>query len=138
MTLDLCKSRGIKIFSIRHKEKRWHFFFSFPIFSRGERHKLFLLNLSFLVLLRNIFKAVFILISQHRKPRCVCLILHSIIIGLLLSACFCGDCKTYNWSDWSLVIQAIATDTWKDVQKVISEERECSFSLACIFLKAPE
>lgn len=83
MTLDLCKSRGIKIFSIRHKEKRWHFyFFSFPIFSRGERHKLFLLNLSFLVLLRrNIFKAVFILISQHRKPRCVCLILHNVILS---------------------------------------------------------
>lgn len=134
MTLDLCKSGGIKISSIRYKEKRRHF--SFPVFSREASQITSLKSMfSLVVLRRNIFKAVFILISQHRKPRCVCV--WSCI--QLLSDYFYPPIFQATTMKLTIratsVIQAMTTDTRKDAQKGFPEgERECSFLLACIFL----
>lgn len=141
MTLDLCKSGGIKISSIRHKEKRWTLFYFFSLFrfslagGRGTSHKLLLSNLSSLVRLRrNIFKAVFIYLSRNIGNHDVCVwSCIQLLSDYFYPPVFAAIVK--------LTIGAISNTSRNEqihgrMHWAVSteEERECSFSLACILL----
>lgn len=103
--------------------------FSFPVFSRGERHKLLLSNLSSLVLLLFgiYFKAVFIFISRNIGNHNVCVwSCIQLLSDYFLSADLSAAIVKLTIGAISIIVQAITTDTEKDAQKgVPGKEREC-------------
>lgn len=134
MTLDLCKGLEVSKYLLYVTRKNDDTF-SFPVFSRGASQITSLKSMfSLVVLRRNIFKAVFILISQHRKPRCVCVwsciqllsdyfyppIFQATTVKLTIGA--------------TSVIQAMTTDTRKDAQKRYSRRRAQMFFFARVHL----